>query len=536
MRKQSQSLPLWPDTFRVPERAPLDAGLTADVCVVGAGIAGLSTAYRLARGGAKVVVLDAGSIGGGETERTTAHLAVALDAGYAELIRIHGEYTARLAAQSHADAIDEIERVASEEEIDCGFERVEGWLFSAPSDTPGRLEAEYAASEKAGIVGVSLARRAPLPSFVTGPAIRYPRQAQFHPLRYLGGLAAAFERLGGRIFCRTRVVEVRGGERAGVTTADGPAVSAGAVVIATDTPFNDRLAVHTKQASYRSYAVAAPLAEGGFPRALFWDMEDPFHYARVQPGAPGAADTLIVGGEDHKTGQPDGTPEERFDRLEKWSRERFAGMGAVSHRWSGQIIGTSDGLAFIGRNPGDEENVFIVTGDCGHGMTHGTIAGLLLPDLIGGRPHPWEKLYDPSRVRAGSLARWARENLNAAAQYAGHLAPAEASSVADIAPGTGAVLRRGLSRVAVYRAPNGTLIERSAVCPHLGALVCWNAAERTWDCPAHGSRFDPEGRVLNGPAAAGLREAKPEPKARRSRRRTGSTTRRTPARFGKKAG
>ncbi|MBI2386569.1 MAG: FAD-dependent oxidoreductase [Elusimicrobia bacterium] len=535
MRKQDQSVPLWPDTFRVAERPALDASLTTDVCVVGAGIAGLSTAYRLARDGASVVVLEAGSVGGGETERTTAHLAVALDAGYAELLRVHGDYDVRLAAQSHADAIDEIERVAADEGIDCGFERVDGWLFSKPSDPPRRLEDEFAASEKAGIPGVALSGRAPLPSFITGPAIRYPRQAQFHPLRYLGGLADAFERLGGRLFCRTRAVEVRGGTRARVGTTGGLSVSAGAVVIATDTPFNDRLVIHTKQASFRSYVVAAPLAEGGFPRALFWDMEDPFHYARVQPGAPGGTDILIVGGEDHKTGQAEGNPEERFARLEAWSRERFAGMGAVTHRWSGQIIGTSDGIAFIGRNPGDEPNVYVVTGDCGHGMTHGTIAGLLLPELIAGRPHPWEKLYDPSRVRAGSLARWARENLNAAAQYAGHLAPAEASSAADIAPGDGAVLRRGLSRVAVYRAPDGALIERSAVCPHLGALVCWNAAEKTWDCPAHGSRFDAEGRVLNGPAASDLSGAKPAAKARGARRRAGPKKRRAPARFGRKA-
>lgn len=518
MRQENQSTPLWPDTFRIPERPALARNETADVCVIGAGVAGLSTAYRLAKDGAKVVVLEAAGVGAGETERTTAHLAVALDAGYAELERIHGAFDARLAAQSHADAISEIERVAAEEGVDCGFERVDGWLFAAPGDPPRRLDKEFEASVKAGIAGVERADRAPLAAFLTGPAVKYPRQAQFHPLRYLGGLAAAFERLGGRICCRTRVTEVRGGELARVATENGPAVSGRAVVIATDTPFNDRLAIHTKQASYRTYAVAAPI-EPGSTRALFWDMEDPFHYVRVQPGADGAADVLIAGGEDHKTGQADGETEARFERLERWSRERFAGMGAVSHRWSGQIIGTNDGLAFIGRNPGDERNVYVVTGDCGHGMTHGTIAGLLLPDLIAGRPHPWEKLYDPSRVRSGSLARWAKENLNAAAQYGRHLSPSEVASADDIAPGEGAVLRRGLTKVAVYRAPDGTLTERSAICPHLRAVVRWNPVEKTWDCPAHGSRFDAEGKVLNGPAAADLAVTKPaKPRATRRRR------------------
>lgn len=532
MRQQNQSTPLWTDTFAIPERPPLERNLTADVCVVGAGIAGLSTAYRLALEGASVAVLDAGAIGGGETERTTAHLAVALDAGYAEIVRVHGAADARLAARSHADAIDEIERVSLEEGVECGFERVDGWLFSSPGDPPRRLEKEHEASVKAGIPGAELARRAPLGMFATGPAVRYPRQAQFHPLRYLGGLAAAFERRGGRIFCGTRVTDIRGGEPAHIETRNGPAVSAGAVVIATNTPFNDRLVIHTKQASYRTYAVAAPIAAGS-ERALFWDMEDPFHYARIQPGADGSAGVLIVGGEDHKTGQADGETEARFERLELWSRERFAGMGAVSHRWSGQIIGTNDGLAFIGRNPDDKPNVFIVTGDCGHGMTHGTIAGLMLPALIAGRPHPWEKLYDPSRVRSGSLARWARENLNSAVQYAEHLAPCEVSSAAEIAPGSGAILRRGLSKLAVYRAEDGTLTERSAVCPHLGALIRWNPVEKTWDCPAHGSRFDPHGRVLNGPSAGDLAEAKPPSKRRPARRR--AAKRRAAPRFGKKS-
>ncbi|MDP3541746.1 MAG: FAD-dependent oxidoreductase [Elusimicrobiota bacterium] len=537
MLSSSRSSPLWPDTFRIPERSALAKSLTADVCVIGAGIAGLSVAYRLARAGSRVIVLDAGIVGGGETERTTAHLALALDEGYAELSRVHGDDSVRLVARSHAAAIDEIERVASEEGVDCGFERVDGWLFSSPNDPPRDLEEEYEASVNAGIKGVARADLAPLGVFLTGPAIRYPRQAQFHPLRYLAGLAAAYERLGGRIFCGTRVVEVRGGASARVETEKGLSVSAASIVIATNTPFNDRLVIHTKQASYRTYAVAAPLVVPG-PRALFWDMEDPFHYARVQPGDDRRPDTLIVGGGDHKTGQADGAPEERFERLERWARERFEGMGAVSHRWSGQIIGTSDGIAYIGRNPGDEENVFIVTGDCGHGMTHGTIAGLMLPDLIAGRSHAWEKLYDPSRVRAGSLARWARENLNSAAQYAGHLAPAEVSSAEDIPPGSGAVLRRGFSRIAAYRDPDGTLTECSAVCPHLGAVVRWNSAERTWDCPAHGSRFDPAGRVLNGPAAAGLSPVKAASKPRRGVKRAAKKglRRRTAPRIGKKTG
>ncbi|UPT74831.1 MAG: FAD-dependent oxidoreductase [Elusimicrobiota bacterium] len=298
--------------------------------------------------------------------------------------------------------------------------------------------------------------------------------------------------------------------------------------------------IHTKQAQYRTYVVGAPLSEAGeTPRAMYWDMDDPYHYARIAPGGRAGEEFLIVGGEDHKTGQQGDPAQARWDRLEAWARERFAGFGRVSYRWSGQVVGTNDGLAFIGRNPGDARNVFIATGDCGHGMTHGTIAGLLLPALIAGRRHPWEALYDPSRVRAGAVGRWARENLNAAAQYGRHLRPGEAASVDDVAPGTGAVVRRGLSEIAVYRDADGSVVERSAICPHLGAVVCWNSAEKTWDCPAHGSRFATDGTVLNGPAAAGLAETKaPRParavRKRRAPARKRASGRRAPPRFGRK--
>ncbi|UPT74830.1 MAG: FAD-binding oxidoreductase [Elusimicrobiota bacterium] len=213
MRKESETTPLWPDGFKIPARRPLSSDAVADVCVVGAGISGLSVAYRLAREGVKVVVLEAGRIGGGETERTTAHLAVALDHGWGELIRVHGEELARLAAASHAAAIDEIESIAGAEGIECGFERLDGWLFADPGDPDGLLAAEHEASRQAGILGAELEPSAPLPSFTTGPAIRYPGQAQFHPLRYLAGLAAAVERLGGRIHCGTRVTRVEGERR-----------------------------------------------------------------------------------------------------------------------------------------------------------------------------------------------------------------------------------------------------------------------------------------------------------------------------------
>jgi nitrite reductase/ring-hydroxylating ferredoxin subunit len=266
------------------------------------------------------------------------------------------------------------------------------------------------------------------------------------------------------------------------------------------------VAMHTKQAAYRTYVVAARIPEHSAPRLLLWDTLDPYHYVRRQSGTVGF-DYLIVGGEDHRTGEPDET-EKRHGRLIAWTRERFPQVRDFPYRWSGQIMEPVDALAFIGLNPGDD-NLFIATGDSGNGMTHGTIAGLLIPDLIDGRSNPWAKLYHPSRKNIEAMGTFARENLKVARHYADHLTGGDISEVAQIPAGDGAVLRHGLHKIAVYRDPAGTLHTFSAVCPHLGCVVQWNGGEKTWDCPCHGSRFHALGHVVNGPANKGLGQAEP---------------------------
>jgi Rieske Fe-S protein len=233
--------------------------------------------------------------------------------------------------------------------------------------------------------------------------------------------------------------------------------------------------------------------------ALYWDTPWPYHYIRLQDNL------LIVGGEDHKTGQEDDGLD-RFARLEDWTRERFP-IGPVQYRWSGQVMEPVDGMAFIGRNPGDADNVFIATGDSGQGMTHGTIAGMLISDLIAGRANPWEKLYDPSRKPLRSIADFLSENLNAVKYFAEYVTPGEVASENEIAPGEGALIRHGLDKLAVYRDKEGGVHRLSAACTHLKCFVHWNSLEKTWDCPCHGSRFSVTGEVLNGPAIAGLQPA-----------------------------
>lgn len=499
--RDGQSVSLWMDGRQEDGAPALTADLETDVCVVGAGVAGLTTAYQLGRAGRSVVVLDEGVPGRRQSWRTTAHLASALDDRFLEIERLHGAEGARLAADSHAAAIDHIGRIVAQEGIECGFRRLPGYLFLAPADPPDLLDRELEAAHRAGLP-VERVPRLPITGFDTGPCLRFPGQGQLDPVPYLAGLAAGIRRDGGRLFSGAHVVAVEGGEPARVRTAAGPVVTARAVVVATHTPINDRVAIHTKQAAYRTYALSAPLPPGSLEPALYWDTGHPYHYARLR-GDGGGEDTLIVGGEDHKTGQADDA-DQRYLRLEAWARERFPALGPVDHRWSGQVLEPVDGLAFIGPNPLDAPNVLIATGDSGMGMTHGTIAGILLTDLLVGLPNPWAPLYDPARKTLRAVPAFARENANVALQYAQWVTPGDLPGPEIIPPGEGAVLRRGLGKVAAYRDLEGHLHERSAVCPHLGGIVAWNAGERTWDCPCHGSRFSGLGEVLNGPALSGL--------------------------------
>ncbi len=495
----AETRPFWTQSAPVKEYSSLSDNQETDVCVIGGGISGLNTAYLLALDNIPVILLESGGIASGETGRTTAHIASALDDRFTHLEKLFGRDGARLAAESHTAAIRQIDQIVRTESIDCGFEYLDGYLFAAPGQSADILHTELEAARRAGLAECEIVERAPLASFDTGPALRFPDQAQFHPVAYVTALAEAFVRRGGKIYTQSHVTEVYGGNPATVVTSTGPTVRAHCVVVATNTPINDRYAMHTKQAPYRTYAIGAEIPAGSVPRALYWDTLDPYHYVRTQP-LDATRDLLIIGGEDHKTGQGDESSHP-FAALEEWARARFPMIAAVPYRWSGQVMEPVDSLAFIGRNPGDP-NIYIVTGDSGHGMTHGTIGGMLIRDLIIGSVSPWEPLYAPDRkpVSLSALKEYVKENANVAAQYLDWLKPAPIDSPEKLGPGQAAVI----GAQAFYRDQTGYLHQLSASCPHLHCEVAWNDVERSWDCPCHGSRFDYEGNVLNGPATSPL--------------------------------
>ena len=492
-----------------PQFPSLTQDTNADVVVVGAGIAGLTTAYLLLREGKKVVVLESGELASGESGRTTAHLSNALDDRYTRLEHLFGEKGAQIAAASHGTAIDRIEEIVQEERIDCDFTRLDGYLFLPEDGDPKELDKELKAAHRAGLDGVERLPDSPTQGFRTGECLVFPNQGQFHILKYLYGLAAAIQRFPGnrgQIFTNTHVSKVNGGSKANVVTAGGQTVHAEAIVLATNTPFNDRVVMHTKQASYRTYTLAARIPKGSVTLALYWDTPDPYHYVRLQEVTEGPRggtpryDLLLVGGEDHKVGQ--GDPEMSLQRLEDWTRERFPMIQQIDYAWSGQVQEPNDSLGYAGRDPLNNDNVYIITGDSGHGMTHSTLGAILVTDLIQERSNPWADLYDPGRVtlRPAAAYEYVKENLNVAAEYTELFTGGDVASADEIAPGSGAVMRRGVMKVAVYRDPQGQVHECSAICPHLHCVVHWNGLENSWDCPCHGSRFDALGKLLIGPA------------------------------------
>jgi len=493
----------------------LDRGLETDILVIGGGIAGLTTAYCLAKEGRKVVLIEDGYIGSGETGRTTAHLTCALGVRYYELEKTFDKETAQLVARSHMAAIEWIADTVYNEKIDCHFKRVDGYLFLHPSDRGETFRKEIEVTKGAGI-GLEILNSIPGIEAEEGKeCLKFPRQAQLHSLLYLKGLADAIIELGGEIYTQTKAKNI---SKDGAT-GNGYDIRARHIVVATNTPVNDWVTMHTKQWPYRTYVIGAKIPKGKLPYSLWWDTGDqdskwilkPYHYVRLEP-LDDQYDILISGGEDHRTAQADDEnieETERYDKLIEWTNVHFPAMETVRFKWSGQIIQSIDSIAFIGRNPGDE-NVYIITGDSGNGMTHGTLGGMIIKDLITAKKNQYAEIYDPSRITIKTTRHYLHEVGNMIRQYTDWLTPEDIKTAEELKPGEGAIISTGLKKLAIYRDEQNNLHTNTAVCPHLKGILHWNADEKTFDCPLHGSRFTTDGKVINGPATSDLK--KPEMK------------------------
>lgn len=496
--RQARHESLWIADTEDPGFGVLDGPVEADAAVLGAGIAGLTTALLLKSAGLRVAVVEADGICRATTGHTTAKVSAQHGLIYDMLNSKFGEDGARAYAAANMAALDLIERLVREHGIDCGWERRPAYAYAEQDSQVSQIEREVEAAQKAGLPA-RFTETTDLPWPVKG-AVRFDDQAQFHPRKYCLALARLIDGDGSRLYQRTRALDVEEGSPCVVKT-ERHDVRAAYVVMATHLPFLDRGAFFAKCHPERAYVLGVSL-EQPVPKGMYISVERPTRSIRQHPFAGG--ELLILSGESHKTGQGEET-ERHYAALEEFARERFP-VRTVDYRWSTQDYMPVDRVPYIGRLRHGSDRLFVATGFQKWGMTSGTIAGVVISDQILARENPWSELFNPNRVKPlASAKEFIKENANVARRFVGdRITRRPQVSLEELAPGDGQVTSMGGKRIAVSRDREGIVHAVEARCTHLGCIVHWNTAEATWDCPCHGSRFQVDGEVLEGPAVEAL--------------------------------
>jgi glycine/D-amino acid oxidase-like deaminating enzyme/nitrite reductase/ring-hydroxylating ferredoxin subunit len=485
---------VWMDTAPHTTYPPLGASLAVDVCVVGGGIVGLLCAELLTRAGRTVALLEADRVATGVTGYTTAKVTVLHGLIYDQVRSRFGDDGARHYAEANTAGLALISDRVADGGIECDFRRRPAFTYAEQESGLGALRDEVEAA-RAARLDAELVDDVDLPWDVAG-AVRLGDQAEFHPRRFLLAIADAIHRDGSHVFERTRVTGVDDGDPCRVRTDTGAEATAGAVVIATHYPTLDRGLFFARLAAERSYAIGLR-ARGRTPQGMFLSTESPSHSVRATPYDGG--ELLIVGGESHKTGTSD--PVERYAALEAWAHERFD-VASVEYRWSAQDAMPADGIPYVGKLSPVARRVWTASGFKKWGITNGAAAAIMLADAILGRDNPWAATFDANRFTPlASAPALLKEQISVGAHFFGdRLAPPDVRSLEQLAPGEGGIVKVDGDRVAAFRDDDGVVHAVSSICTHLYCQVAFNAAERSWDCPCHGSRFATDGTVIQGPA------------------------------------
>lgn len=491
---------IWVSTTEETQYPPLGgSGHHFDAVVIGAGIAGLTTAVLLKKEGLKVALLEARRVAAGATGYTTAKITSLHGLTYAKLVKEQGEEKARRYAEASEAAIEQIAAFVKVEAIECGFERLPAVTYTEDPDRVGDIDAEVEAARTLGLPA-KLVTRTDLPWEIRS-GVLFENQAQFHPRQYALGLAQIVDGGGSRVFEETRALDIEQEDgKASVQTEHG-VITADHVVQATHLPFHDPAGLFAKASPTRSYCLAVQI-DGHVPQSMYLSADNPVRSLR--PHRVDGTEYLLIGGEGHKVGQGDFTTT-RYAKLEAWAKARF-NVKTVDFRWSAQDYMPADDMPYIGRLSPRSDRLWVATGFKKWGMTAGTAAGRILSDLITGRENPWSEVFDSTRLDLGpSASKLIKENSNVAKRFVSdRLSSLVAPDINSLKPGEGAIVRAGRDKVAAYREVGGMMKAVSPLCTHMGCVVSFNDAEETWDCPCHGSRFDTDGNILEGPATKPL--------------------------------
>jgi glycine/D-amino acid oxidase-like deaminating enzyme/nitrite reductase/ring-hydroxylating ferredoxin subunit len=488
------------DLDEIPQALP-DLGLIYDVLIVGAGITGISTALMLQKAGKKCIVIEAGTIGYGTTGGTSAHLNTFFDATYPEIASDFGEEAAKLAAESGKEAFAQIKDFIDLYHIDCDFEYKGAYVFSETEKETAELSKLLEATRRAGVEAIEYQDNGvPIPFQM---ALHFIDQGQFHPLKYIYALASEFVKLGGVVIENSFVDKTILENNLHLAEFEGQSVKATNLVWATHvppgiTPFSFRCA------AYRSYVLGVKLKNDAYPIGLCYDMQEPYHYFRTHEIK--GQKYLIVGGEDHKTGHDD--PEKAFEKLEAYVNKYYR-VESIPYRWSSQYYVPVDGLPYIGGYPGSD-HVYVATGFNGNGMVFGTLSAKIISDQILGIDNKYQQLYNPSRIKPiAGFSEFIKENADVAWHFIADKFTAEdLDSLNSLEPEHGVITTLKGEKVAVYKDSKGNVTALNPVCSHAGCNVSFNEAEKSWDCPCHGGRFDTHGKVITGPPRQNLKQVK----------------------------
>jgi glycine/D-amino acid oxidase-like deaminating enzyme/nitrite reductase/ring-hydroxylating ferredoxin subunit len=495
------TMSIWRATTGETSCRALEGDLEADVVVVGGGITGVTAALRLTDAGRSVVLLEAHEIGGGDTGHSTGNLYETVSGGMRGIRDKWGVDIARSVAQARREAVALIEENVQRMDIDCGFRRCTMYLYAGSAEAREKVDSEHEALQE---IGLQVRRETSLPDGpprAVGNVVVLDHQAQFHPLAYVRRLAAQAAASGCRVFERSAVIEVDPSARV-VRTAAGR-VKARELVLATHSPSGFHL-VQAGMLPNREYGIAAPLGDAPFPPGIFWAQGSERLSVRSVDSEKGRF--LVCVGQEHKTGQHDTAA--AMDALERAARKQLA-MGDIAFRWSAQNFRSPDGLPYIGR---DRAGSFIATGFATDGLVYGSLAGTVIADQVLGRDNRWNEVFKATRIEPLKASKGTAEETASVVKVAlqDYLTRRQHEQLERLAPGTGALVSLDGDEVAAYRDPSGTVYAVSPICTHMKCKVHWNAVETTWDCPCHGSRFSPDGRVVCGPAIEPLaRKASP---------------------------